>query len=74
MRRPSHDASLPRWAIQLFGICLFIALMVYGMATGSNEILFALVPVGLGCLGLSVFERVDREVRKAIAPDEDGAP
>ncbi len=72
MRRPSHDASLPRWAIQVFGVLLVAAMAIYGMATGSKEILLALIPVAIACIGLSVFDRVDREVRKAIGPDHEG--
>ena len=72
MRRPSHDASLPRWAIQVFGVLLVTAMAIYGMATGSKEILLALIPVAIACIGLSVFDRVDREVRKAIGTDPDG--
>lgn len=71
MRRPSQDASLPRWAIQLFGVLLLAAMAGYGMATGNQAILLALVPVAVVCLGLSNFGRVTREVQKALAPDED---
>ncbi len=71
MRRPSHDASLPRWAIQVFGVSLVAAMAIYGMATGSKEILLALIPVAIACIGLSAFDRVTREVQKAMAPSND---
>ncbi len=71
MRRPSHDASLPRWLIQLFGLVLVAAMATYGMATNSKEVLFALVPVAIGCIGLSAFDRVTREVDKAMTPNHD---
>jgi hypothetical protein len=51
---------------------LVAAMAIYGMATGSKEILLALIPVAIACIGLSVFDRVDREVRKAIGSDPDG--
>ncbi len=73
MPRPSQDARLPTWAIQLFGLVIVAAMAIYGMATGSKEILLALIPFAAGCIGISVFERARREVEKALAPPEEEA-
>lgn len=68
MRRPSQDARLPTWAIQLFGMLVVTAMAVYAIMTKSTEVALACITTAAACIGVSVFDRARREVEKAMTP------
>ena len=68
MRRPSQDARLPPWAIQLFGMLVVTAMAAYAIAAKSTEVALACITTAAACIGVSVFDRARREVEKAMTP------
>ncbi len=68
MRRPSQDARLPPWAIQLFGMLVVTAMAAFAIVTKSIEVALACITFAGGCVGISVFDRARREVEAAMSP------
>ncbi len=69
MRRPSQDARLPPIVVQVFGMLIVVAIAVVAIREKDNGLLYALLGLAGGALGINAFsEKASHTVKEALKP------